>query len=72
MTCHHKSLLEDITTKGRGRKTRVLRFIGKLHDRKEGDMFVIKERTKKKKSRQMKNHRTAVAKMDNCPTFNSE
>ena len=71
MTCHQKSLLKNITTKARGRKTRVLGFIGKLHDRKEGDMFAIKERTKKKKSRQMKNHRAAGGKMDNCPTFNS-
>lgn len=49
MTCHQKSLLKNMTTKARSRKTRVLGFIGKLHDRKEGDMFAIQERTKKKK-----------------------
>lgn len=71
MTCHQKNLLKNITTKVRGRKARVLGFRGKLHDGKEGDMFAIKERTKKR-GRQMKNHRTAGIKMGNSPTFNSE
>lgn len=71
MNCHQKSLLKNMNTKVRGRKARMLGFMGKLHDGKGGNMFAIKERTKKK-GRQMKNHRTAEAKMDNCPAFNSE
>lgn len=50
MTCHQKNLLKNITIKVRGRKARVLGFRGKLHDGKEGDMFAIKERTKKKEA----------------------